>query len=756
MSDVCIQQYPDLLREYWGFDTLRPLQAQAVACGVNARDSLVVMPTGGGKSLCFQVPPLVTGRLGIVISPLIALMKDQVDGLVMSGYPAASLNSHTRADEARDVAHRAEDGSLRLLYVAPERLFNDRFLSWLSKVGPASFAIDEAHCISAWGHDFRPEYRRLSELRARFPGASLHAFTATATPRVQEDIVEQLQLREPEIMIGRFDRPNLTYRVVPRTDVLTQVMEAVKRHETQATIVYCISRKETENLASSLRANKIYARAYHAGLDHAERRKVQDEFAQEKLNVVVATVAFGMGIDRSDVRCVLHSSHPKSVEAYQQETGRAGRDGLPAECLLLYSGVDTNKWINLIQRSAEESEVEVPAAWINHQIEHVRAMQSFCQSSRCRHAVLSEYFGQTYEPPPDSVHGCGGCDLCLGELEPDPESLDISRKIVSCVARIIAASPNPTRPIEFGATHIANVLRGRNLEAIRERGHDRLTTFGLLREMSQGRVTSYINQLVDRGALRRAPGSMPTIGMGEHARAVLKGELDPRLVRAIDSAASRKSKGADLESADPITSELFEALRVIRRSIAQEKNIPAYMIFGDRTLLVMAKRRPVTPAAMRGVPGVGDQKAREFADRFVAEIQDFCRARGIEGADQADETLARNAATEADSEPVRRNATREQLDQMWERGATPQEACEYTKLKISTVAKYLEEYIEETKPADISAWVDPKTYAAIIDAAAKTGADRLKPIFEFLGETVPYEQIRWALTHDRVTRGGAR
>ncbi|MGE3108031.1 MAG: RecQ family ATP-dependent DNA helicase [Phycisphaerales bacterium] len=778
MSSPSPLSHAEFLTKYWGFDSLRPLQARAVECGITRRDSLVVMPTGGGKSLCFQLPPLVTSSLTVVVSPLIALMKDQVDGLVMAGYPAACLNSHTSPDDARAIEHCAEDGELRLLYVAPERLFTSRFMSWLAALAPASFAIDEAHCISAWGHDFRPEYRRLSELRSRFPSASLHAFTATATPRVQRDIIDQLALRAPEILVGVFDRPNLTYRVVPRTDPLTQVREAIARHPTSATIVYCISRKETEQLAASLRLVKINARAYHAGLTPAERRKVQDDFALEKLNVVVATVAFGMGIDRSDVRCVVHTAHPKSVEAYQQETGRAGRDGLPAECLLLYSGADTARWINLIERSASESEIDVPREWVEHQVEHVRAMQRFCQSTRCRHQVLSEYFGQDYVPPTardageerrsrPHEFGCGACDACLGELELDPESLVTAQKIVSCVARIAAANPFPSRPLEFGAAHIAGVLTGSRTRAILERKHDELSTHGILKDLDRSLISSYINQLVDSGALARSPGTFPTISLGEHAREVLRGERDPKLRRAASAAAMAKtkaSKGSADGDLDPLSAELFEALRTLRRALAQERSVPAYMIFGDRTLRAMAARRPVTRAALRATPGVGDQKADEFAARFIEEISRFCTQKGITGERSGAGEAAQRGAEEPGAPhpaPARRPASRVLLDSLWERGATVEEACEESRLKPSTVFKYLEEYVQERAakeakdgpPLDVSPWVPQRTYDAVIDAAAKTGADRLKPIYEFLGEQVSYDQIRIALTHHRAVHG---
>src|SRR5262245_62125295 len=345
----------EVIRRYWGFSQLRPLQAEAIDAALASRDSLVVLPTGGGKSLCYQVPPAVSGGTDVVISPLISLMKDQVDGLRECGYPAAAIYSGIDGSQRREIEQDLTAGKYRLLFVAPERAVTGWFAEMARRLDVRRFAIDEAHCISHWGHDFRPEYRQLAALREKFPRASLHAFTATATPRVRDDIARQLGLREPAVLVGSFDRPNLTYRVLPQVDVYAQAIEVIRRHPDEAVIVYCISRKDTENVAETLKANGVAAEAYHAGLDPQTRHRVQDAFSAEKLNVVAATVAFGMGIDRSNVRCVLHTGMPKSIEHYQQETGLAGRDGLPSECVLLYSYGDAMKWESLFTKSTQEA-----------------------------------------------------------------------------------------------------------------------------------------------------------------------------------------------------------------------------------------------------------------------------------------------------------------------------------------------------------------------------------------------------------------
>ncbi len=588
------------IRECWGFDSLRPLQWQAIQAGLEHRDSLVVLPTGGGKSLCYQVPPLVAARMDVVVSPLIALMRDQVEGLLQNGYPAAALHSHLSPAEQEVVVRGVEAGEYRLLFVAPERLVQPEFLDFLAAQRVRSLAIDEAHCISQWGHDFRPEYRQLAMLRERFPEASVHAFTATATERVRRDIVERLALSEPEILVGQFDRPNLTYRVQPAVDVRRQTLEIVRRHAKEAVIVYCLSRKDTERTATFLRKHGVQAAAYHAGLEGAERSRIQDAFAAEELDVVCATVAFGMGIDRSDVRCVVHAAMPKSVEHYQQESGRAGRDGLEAECVLLYSAADGLRWERLIERSAHDS--EDPATTVARGRSLLQGIRSYCTVARCRHQRLSEYFGQPL------ASDCGGCDVCLGEVQTLPDSTVVAQKILSCVYRMGE---------RWGVQAVADVLRGATSEAVRQRHHDQLSTYGILADQPSGVLVQLIYQLVDLGHLARSSGEYPVLRLGETARAVLRGEQEVQLIQPVIKVRRAKRATESWEGVDP---SLFEALRGLRRRLAAERKVPAYLIFNDSVLRTMAARQPESLESLHQISGVGEKKLADFGQAFLDVI----------------------------------------------------------------------------------------------------------------------------------------
>jgi ATP-dependent DNA helicase RecQ len=595
------------IARYWGYTTFRPLQKEAMEAVLAGRDSIVVLPTGGGKSLCFQAPALVHSGLALIVSPLISLMKDQVDTLTGNGVPAALYNSSLSPAEKAEVVAGLRERRYRLLYVSPERLVgdgSDNFLSLLSSCHVSFVAVDEAHCISQWGHDFRPEYRQLGRLRQRLPGVSLHAYTATATRRVRSDIATQLGLNEPLEFIGSFDRPNLVYRALPRATLKKQLLEVLARHHGESGIIYCTSRREVDALAAWLTGMGNTAVPYHAGLSDDERSRHQDAFLGERADIVVATVAFGMGIDRSDVRFVVHAGAPRSLEHYQQESGRAGRDGLEAECLLMYSPADFMKWRAMLEQNGELTDA-------SHGL--LRQMERYASGVGCRHRHLAEYFGDRYQKD-----GCGACDFCLNELEPMTDPVVLARKILSCVARVGQ---------RFGALHVASVLRGHASDQVAARGHDRLSTFGLLPHASVAEVRGYIEQLTGLGLLQQTDTAYPVLVLTARGLNLLR---DPESMPSLALARQRvPTKGApraqskvEVEAWKDVDRALFERLRAVRLEIARSRGVPPYVIFHDVTLRDMARLRPASMAALLAVKGVGNRKADDLGGVFLDAIRE--------------------------------------------------------------------------------------------------------------------------------------
>ncbi len=605
----------ETLQRVWGFSSFRPLQREAMQAILAGRDSVVVLPTGGGKSLCFQAPAIVLpsdGRRGfaLIVSPLISLMKDQVDGLRVDGVAASFLNSTQTHDERDAVIASVRDDRCRLLYVSPERLVGEGsqgFRRLLQQAGVRFIAIDEAHCISQWGHDFRPEYRQLGRLRDDFPEVSLHAFTATATERVRRDIVTELRLQDPEVLVGSFDRPNLTYRVLRRGNLHRQLLQILERHAGEAGIVYCGSRREVEALAEWLREQGQRAVAYHAGLSDDVRSRNQEAFLDERVDLVVATVAFGMGIDRSNVRFVVHAGAPRSPEHYQQESGRAGRDGLPAECVLIYSGSDFVRWRQMLETNGELTDSARTL---------LRDMERYANGMRCRHRSLVEYFGEAY-----ARDGCAACDWCLKELDPVADSTVVARKILSCVARVKQG---------WGIGHVTDVLVGRATEKVVACGHDRLSTFALLKDEPAAAVRGYVEQLLGEGLLVRDGDPYPVLRLTPSGTALLKGAGACELYREVQPPKPSKSaRGGRRESgvagwAD-VDQDLFAALRDLRLRLARARGVPPYVIFHDTTLRDMVQRRPQTLDDLHGIYGVGAKKAADFGDAFLDAIRTFRR-----------------------------------------------------------------------------------------------------------------------------------
>ena len=594
----------EILEKFWGYHSFRPLQREAMEAVLSGRDSLLVLPTGGGKSLCFQAPAVASDGLAIVVSPLISLMKDQVDTLVGNGVPAACYNSSLPSEQKSDVARGVRDGRYRLLYVAPERLVGDGgdgFLNMLSSRPVSFIAVDEAHCISQWGHDFRPEYRQLARVRDRWPAIGLHAYTATATARVRRDIVTQLGLRDVTELVGSFDRPNLVYRVLARSALKSQILDVLERHRGQAGIIYCSSRKEVDATAQWLQDTGWRARPYHAGMADEDRHRNQDAFLNEEIDLVVATVAFGMGIDRSDVRFVIHAGAPQSLEHYQQESGRAGRDGLEAECVLIASGADFLKWRVMLEKNGELSEARRGL---------LRDIERYAASIGCRHKRLVSYFGETF-----TKDDCGACDYCLGELESVADSVTVARKILSCVARVGQ---------RFGAAHVTNVLRGSDSEQVRSRGHHELSVFGLMKDATIDELRGYIDQLLAFGLLQQGGDEYPILQITAEGLALLKdagAAADLALARQKrpDRRLPKRAR-VETEGWEGVDRQLFEELRVLRLEIARRRRVPPYVIFHDTTLREIARSKPKTVDELRHVYGVGDRKAQDLGEMVLAVV----------------------------------------------------------------------------------------------------------------------------------------
>jgi ATP-dependent DNA helicase RecQ len=576
------------------------------------RDSLVVLPTGGGKSLCYQAPAVLRQEITVVISPLISLMKDQVDSLRACDIHAVQIDSTQSSTEQGANEMDLVQGLVRLLFVSPERLAVASFQRLLRQLKVRTFAVDEAHCISHWGHDFRQEYRQLKRLKSLFPEAAIHAYTATATEKVRRDIVDQLALVTPQCLVGTFDRPNLTYRILPRRNALKQALEVIDRHPNEAGIVYCLRRRDVDELTADLQHHGHNALAYHAGLTPVERKTAQDAFAAEKCNLVVATVAFGMGIDRSNIRFVLHATMPKSIEHYQQETGRAGRDGLEAECVLLHSGADFLSWQSILEKSAREPGVDpsfLPAA-----MQHLGDVDRYCRGAVCRHRALVDYFGQSYE-----ARSCQACDLCLGDTEEVADAQVIAQKILSCVARVRE---------RFGVGHVVSVLRGENVERVRKFEHDRLSTFGLLSQHEKADLRDWTYQLIGQKVLVQEGEPYPILRLNDASWEVLRGQ---RPVRLLQPARRQKvkSSAASAASWEGVDADLFEALRSHRRELAAVRHVPSYIICSDATLRELARVRPSSPEQMRQVYGIGDAKLRDFGAVFLDVIDDHARRHGL-------------------------------------------------------------------------------------------------------------------------------
>ncbi|MEI7575376.1 MAG: RecQ family ATP-dependent DNA helicase [Armatimonadota bacterium] len=700
----------ETLKRIWGFESLRPLQQEVVESSLANRDAVVVMPTGGGKSLCFQLPALLSSSLTVVISPLIALMKDQVDALRVVGVEAAALNSSMEEEEEADTRRKVLRGEMRLLYVSPERLLLSSTLDLLRQAKVARFAVDEAHCISAWGHDFRPEFRQLGRLKELFPEIPVQAFTATATPQVQRDIAIQLRMEKPRRFVGVFDRPNLTYRIVAKDDAVRRTVEAVQRYPDEGVIVYCLSRKDTETIAGALIQHGIEAVAYHAGLPNGTRKRISEDFAQERANIIVATVAFGMGIDRANVRCVIHECLPKSMEGYQQETGRAGRDGLPSECVLLYNHGD----ILRLKRLLEGGEADLMA----HQLKLLEEVRKFATSHQCRHKSLSEYFGQDYAIDSE---GCGACDVCLGGMQPLEGATDKAHQILRTVLSLRSKA---------GVAFIAGVLTGSRAKKISDRSGHLAAGFGAFASEGADRVTAWVHQLLDLGLLVSEEGPYPTISVTQEGRNVLDSGVEVEMIEnsaLVQPAKARAAKGAiEVPGMDH---SLFEVLRAWRKETAQRLAVPAYVILHDATLMRLSAVRPSTIQRLKSLPGIGEKQATSYGD----ELLELIAASGL----AMDQELVVVPKEKVSNLP---DSTKKYAASFRE-GKDPAEVARLHGISERTAWNHLATWIEYEKPETVR-WVSEEVFAKVKTALEVTKADLLKPVFEHLNGEVPYEHIQ--------------
>jgi len=598
----------DLLKTYFGYDSFRPLQEEAISEVLAGRDTLVLMPTGGGKSLCYQLPALKLEGLTLVVSPLIALMKDQVDALRANGIEAAYLNSSLGVKEQREVMDDAVSGKLKILYLAPERLSSYGFDDYLQNLDVSLIAIDEAHCISQWGHDFRPEYRNLSELRRTFLDTPLIALTATATLRVKDDILGQLRMKDARVLVSSFNRENLMYRVLNKYKGVSQLLELFKSYDRESAIVYCFSRKNTESIAEKLSDAGISALPYHAGLSKKVREKNQNEFIRDNVSVIVATIAFGMGIDKPDVRLVVHMDLPKTIEGYYQETGRAGRDGLKSECVLLYSYADRQKQEYFIRQIDDEDERGLALQKLDEVVE-------YCQLETCRRQYLLEYFGEK-----GVASSCEACDVCVEEECEEEDSTVVAQKIMSAVLKTGE---------RFGVGHVCDVLHGSRKRRVLDLGHDQLSVHGIMKDVPLDALRVYMHALKKRGYLVQNDGEFATLRVGAKGRGALKNRETVILPvvdygRKADSSGSsggvkaRKKKTGELD----YDVEVFEKLRALRKRIAQEDSVPPFVVFGDKSLIEMAFYFPKDDAEFLKITGVGNKKLEVYGERFLEVILD--------------------------------------------------------------------------------------------------------------------------------------
>ena len=696
-------EFPSLeedLKHFFGYDTFRPGQRKIIEEALSNRDLLIIMPTGGGKSLCFQLPALLKPGLTVVVSPLIALMQDQVDALQDNGIGATFLNSSLRLEDVRSREAAILNGKIKLLYVAPERLLGERFLPFLEKVqshiGISAFAIDEAHCVSEWGHDFRPEYRQMKQLRQRYPDIPLLALTATATGRVRQDIIQQLALQEPGIHLASFNRPNLYYEVIPKErQSYNQLLTKIRSHQGSG-IIYCLSRRQVDETAYRLQEDGIAAIPYHAGLSDQERSNNQTRFIRDDVQIMVATVAFGMGINKPDVRFVIHYDLPRNLESYYQESGRAGRDGETAHCTLFFGNKDIRTIDYLIEQKPDPDEQRVARQQLRQVIE-------YAEGSDCRRTIQLSYFGERFPG------NCDNCDNCRTPKPVEDWTIE-AQKFLSCVARCRE---------RFGMTHIIDVLRGSRKQKIEQNGHHLLSTYAIGKERSAEAWKMLARSLLHQGLVDETTDGYRILKLNKLSWEVLRSQRTVQIAitqTSVEQALSEpNSRGAEVEI-------LFDRLRRLRKQIADAQSVPPYVVFADSSLKLMAQQQPQTIEDFAEISGVGSHKLNQYGEKFVSEIRAFCQEQKL---------------------PVALPASTHMVTlQFYQQGLSVEEIAQKRGFTERTIITHLSELLEMKQPVDLNRLVLVELQQQILQAIQSVGADSLKTIKEHLGEEYRYEDIQ--------------
>ncbi len=695
----------EILRRYFGYSEFRQLQEDIILDVLKGNDVLVLMPTGGGKSLCYQYPSLLFKGLTIVISPLISLMKNQVDSLRQNGIPAEYINSSLNYEEITKIKSALLQNRVRLLYIAPERLAIPTFLSYLKGLKISLFAIDEAHCISEWGHDFRPEYRQLKLIGASFPDVPIIALTATATMKVREDIINQLTLKDCKKYIASFNRENLVYYVKPKQDAFWQIVEFLRTKPRESGIIYCYSRKNVDALTENLKYAGFRALPYHAGLSPDVRSANQEKFIKDDVEILVATIAFGMGIDKPNIRFVIHHDLPKNLEAYYQETGRAGRDGLRSDCVLFYSYGDRQKIEYFINQMTNEKE---------RQIAHNKLMDiiNFCETSACRRKLLLEYFGEDFKE-----EKCSGCDNCLMPKEEIEATVEIMT-ILSCVRELDE---------KFGINYCIDVLTASKSSRVAQNGHTALRAYGSGKNLPKKIWHGFIRELLGREYLN-LEGEYPVLKLHQKGRDLLSGskgiEKTEKIYLVKPQAIEKPATKPAIIEQDADDRGLFEALRTLRKTLADAENYPPYMIFNDSSLKQMAAKRPCTNEDFRKITGVGDKKLERYGAIFISEIRRFCEKQGVS------------------SQPVKKRPSEYVTMEMLDQGMDLDEITLTRNLSLNTIYDHIEKLIIAGENIDVGRFVTEEKIKAISSALLEIGGGALKPVKDRLGDNYSYGEIR--------------